>query len=299
MNCSEVRPTVSDGHAIGLTPPASRKVEAMSSTASAPELITIATGSFGRLNNDMAYDQFVRMQLAGDMLAPDDIEGAAATGFLVAGPYPGQITAKTVERIRYDQLDDMMMTMGGSMLGLTLGCVRCHEHKYDPIPHQDYYALAASLAQTAHGPRTLDLDAAATERAIGKHQAEQQPLETALSAFASNELPARFTAWHSKELAMQPDATRWQTLEPITLEAERSWLKGLPGGIIAHDAPLNPGTHILRRGQRRSVASEELYRLTFPDTSEKRAVSASGCTHGQVAATTWTGTERRRKFSAG
>ncbi len=224
------------------------------------------------LNDDMPYNQFVRMQLAGDVLAPDDIEGAAATGFLVAGPYPGQITAKTVERIRYDQLDDMMMTIGGSMLGLTLGCARCHEHKYDPIPHQDYYSLAASLAQTAHGPRTLDLDAAATQRASEKHQAEHEPLVTALTAFASNELPARFTAWQGSDLAQQPEATRWQALEPIALEAERSWLKELPGGIVAHDGLLNPGTNVRQRGQRRNVRNEEQYRLTF-QTHQKNVQS--------------------------
>ena len=224
------------------------------------------------LNEDMPYDQFVKMQLAGDVLVPDDIEGAAATGFLVAGPYPGQITAKTVERIRYDQLDDMMMTIGGSMLGLTLGCARCHEHKYDPIPHQDYYALAASLAQTAHGPRTLDLDAVATERAVEKHQAEHEPLVAALKAFASNELPVLFTAWQTGELAKKPEATRWQALEPIAIEAERSWLKAVPGGIIANDGLLNPGVNVRQRGQRRTVRNEEEYRLTF-QTHQKNVQS--------------------------
>lgn len=215
------------------------------------------------LNSDMPYDQFVRMQLAGDLLDPDDLDGAAATGFLVAGPYPGQITAKTVERIRYDQLDDMMMTIGGSMLGLTLGCARCHEHKYDPIPHQDYYSVAASLAKTAHGPRTLDIDPAATERALEKHRAEQELLVAALNAFAMNELPARFAPWRDKELGRQPDAARWQSLEPVALQAERSYLKDLPGGIVAHDGMLNPGTLIRQRGQRRNVGNEEQYRLTF------------------------------------
>lgn len=215
------------------------------------------------LNSDMPYDQFVRLQLAGDLLQPDDIEGAAATGFLVAGPYPGQITAKTVERIRYDQLDDMMMTMGGSMLGLTLGCVRCHDHKYDPIPQQDYYALAASLARTVHGQRTLDLDADETERATAKHQSEHEPLVAALKTYATQELPKRFDAWQKTELAKQPEATRWQALEPVAIEAERSYLKLLPGAIVAHDALINPGVKIRQRGQRRKVASEEEYRLTF------------------------------------
>ena len=166
----------------------------------------------------------------------------------------------------------MMMTIGGSMLGLTLGCARCHEHKYDPIPHQDYYALAASLAQTAHGPRTLDLDEAATDRAIVKYQAEHEPLVTALTAFAINELPARFTAWQADELAKQPEATRWQALEPTGVEAERSWLKELPGGVVAYDGPLNPGTNVRQRGQRRNVRNEEQYRLTF-QTHQKNVQS--------------------------
>jgi mono/diheme cytochrome c family protein len=215
------------------------------------------------LNADMPYDQFVRMQLAGDVLQPDDIDGAAATGFLVAGPYPGQITAKTVERIRYDQLDDMMMTIGGSMLGMTLGCVRCHEHKYDPIPHQDYYAVAAALARTSHGPKTLDTDVAATDRAFEKHQSEHEPLVAALNDFAAKELPARFAAWRGTDLDKQPESTRWQALEPVSFAAERSYLKALPGALIAHDGALTPGTPLRQRGQKRNVGGDEQYRLSF------------------------------------
>ena len=224
------------------------------------------------LNADMPYDQFIRMQLAGDLLHPDSIEGAAATGFLVAGPYPGQITAKTVERIRYDQLDDMMMTIGGAMLGLTLGCARCHEHKYDPIPHQDYYALAASLARTAHGPRTMDLDPVATERAQEKHQQEHEALLATLREFATKDMPARFETWRSTELPRQPDPVRWQIGEPVAMSAERSWLKELPGGVIAHDGLLNPGLKLKQRGQRRVVASEERYQVTL-QTFQKNIAS--------------------------
>lgn len=215
------------------------------------------------LNKDLPYHEFIRMQLAGDIMAPNDIDGAAATGFLVAGPYPGQITAKTVERIRYDQLDDMMMTIGGSMLGLTLGCVRCHEHKYDPIPHQDYYAIASSLARTVQGQRTLDIDPVATEIAQDKHQIAHEKLVAALAAFTAKDLPTRFATWRGKELANQPPAVHWQTLEPIGWEADRSYLKELPLGIIAHDGLLNPGTRVRQRGQRRNVGNDEQYRLTF------------------------------------
>ncbi|MBL8865624.1 MAG: PSD1 domain-containing protein [Planctomycetia bacterium] len=222
------------------------------------------------LNADMPYTQFVRMQLAGDVLEPDDIEGAAATGFLVAGPYPGQITAKTVERIRYDQLDDMLMTIGGSMLGLTLGCVRCHEHKYDPIPQQDYYALAAALAKTVHGPRTLDLDPTVTRQALTKHAADHAPLVATLKAFAAKDLPARFDAWRKTELAKQPDTPRWQSLEPVTFVADRAFLKELPTGILAFDGTTSPAQR-RQRGQR-PVGTDEHYRLTF-HTHQKNLTS--------------------------
>ena len=100
------------------------------------------------LNQDMPYDQFIRLQLAGDRLHPADYQAVSATGFLVAGPFPGQITAKTRELIRYDHLDDMLATIGSSLLGLTLGHARCHDHKFDPIPQKDYYRLLASLSRT-------------------------------------------------------------------------------------------------------------------------------------------------------
>ncbi len=215
------------------------------------------------LNSDLPYDQFVRLQLAGDKLQPDDFHAASASGFLVAGPYPGQITAKTVEGIRYDQLDDMLMTVGGSMLGLTLGCVRCHDHKYDPLPQADYYALASSLARTVHGPRTLDPDPTATQQAIERHRLAQEPLVAALKKFAAEQLPPRFETWRTTELARQPDAPRWQIMEPVAVDAERSYLKWLSGGIVAHDGLLNPGIKLPRRGQRRVTRNEEQYTITL------------------------------------
>lgn len=207
-------------------------------------------------NSDLPYHEFVRMQIAGDKLSPNEYHGAAAAGFLVAGPYPGQITAKTVERIRYDQLDDMIMTLGGSMLGLTLGCVRCHEHKYDPIPHQDYYGIASALARTSHGPKPFDPDPAATLKAVEKHRADHDVLVAALKKFAAEQLPQRFTAWQQAELPKQPDSPRWQVMEPVTLEAERSWLKLLPGHIIAHDGGFAPETNAKRRTRPTRAAEE-------------------------------------------
>lgn len=187
-------------------------------------------------NADLPYNEFIRMNLAGDKLQPGYV-GASASGFLVAGPYPGQITAKTVERIRYDQLDDMLMTVGGSMLGLTLGCVRCHDHKYDPLPQQDYYALAATLAQTAHGPVTLDPDPPATQAAIEQHARDHEVHLAAWREFAAKELPARFTKWQQEALPKIDTDPRWQILDALTVTTDDTWLNTAEDGLVVFAGP--------------------------------------------------------------
>ncbi len=94
-------------------------------------------------NEDMPFDQFVRWQIAGDELRAEDPEAMAATGFLGAGAFPTQLTEAEFESARYNELDDMVSTTGSAMLGLSVGCARCHDHKYDPIPSSDYYRLAS------------------------------------------------------------------------------------------------------------------------------------------------------------
>ncbi len=100
------------------------------------------------LNDDMPFDQFVRWQIAGDELQPNDLNALAATGFLVAGPCT-VLEDKFLEeerlQNRYNELDDMLSTIGTSFLGLTVGCARCHDHKYDAISSREYYRLLAAL----------------------------------------------------------------------------------------------------------------------------------------------------------
>ena len=100
------------------------------------------------LNRDLPYDQFVSWQIAGDQLAPEDPLARSATGFLVAGVENIVQTQKEFERDRYDKLDDMVSTLGKAMLGLTIGCARCHDHKYDPLAQLDYYRLVSAFAKT-------------------------------------------------------------------------------------------------------------------------------------------------------
>ena len=186
------------------------------------------------LNEGMPYDRFIRWQLAGDKLQPDTVEGASAAGFLVAGPYPGQITAKTIERIRYDQLDDMVSTIGSGFLGLTFGCVRCHDHKYDPIPQTDYYGIAAALARTVHGELKIDRVHEETQRKLAAHKLAGEPLLAALKRFEAEQFPVRFTQWPESEPGKQTNAAPWQMLEPVSADALAASLEVSPDGVVRY-----------------------------------------------------------------
>ena len=106
-------------------------------------------------NNDLPYDEFVRQQIAGDVLAPDVPSARIATGFLVAGAYDevgqSQQSAAMKAVVRQDELEDYVSVVGQSFLGLTINCARCHDHKFDPVTQKEYYQLTASLAGVRHG----------------------------------------------------------------------------------------------------------------------------------------------------
>lgn len=109
------------------------------------------------LNSDKPYPRFVEEQLAGDLLGQGDPEIQAATGFLVAGVHDtvGIQTDEGTRQQRANDLDDIVSTIGATFLGLTVGCAKCHDHKFDPIPQRDYYRLAAVVAGVHHGERPL------------------------------------------------------------------------------------------------------------------------------------------------
>ena len=92
-------------------------------------------------NADLPYDEFVRLQLAGDELRPGDAHAAAATGFLLAGPDMPDLNLQ--EERRHNLLNEMTAIVGAVFLGLQVGCAQCHDHKYDPISQADFYRLRA------------------------------------------------------------------------------------------------------------------------------------------------------------
>lgn len=112
------------------------------------------------LNADKPYDQFLREQIAGDVLTPDHPDSVIATGFLAAGPWDfvGQVEAKSdiLKRAsRAGDLDDMLTQVMTATMGLTINCARCHDHKLDPISQAEYYQLTAVLAGVKRGERDV------------------------------------------------------------------------------------------------------------------------------------------------
>jgi len=108
-------------------------------------------------NADKPFNRFIVEQLAGDVLAPNDPEVSIGSAFLVAGPYDnvGNQDKVAAANIRAVTLDDPITATASAFLGLTVNCARCHHHKFDPIPTEDYYRLRAAFEGVTHGERTL------------------------------------------------------------------------------------------------------------------------------------------------
>ena len=147
------------------------------------------------LNDDLPFDTFVHWQLAGDELAPDDPLALMATGFLGAGAFPTQLTEAEFESARYDELDDMTTTTGVAFLGLSVGCARCHDHKYDPIPSRDYYRLAATFTKTIRSEIEVETTAAANRLRRERHAERLAELAAEEAAYAGERLDKDFQAW--------------------------------------------------------------------------------------------------------
>ena len=163
------------------------------------------------LNQDMPYDRFVRLQIAGDELEPDNRMALMATGFLAAGTHATQITASQVEKERYDELDDMASTVGTSLLGMTVGCARCHDHKFDPIPQKDYYRMISTFTTTVRSEIDLDFNPEKSQKDKAEFEQQHVPLAVALERYEKESLPKNLEAWLKTN--PEPPQAKWLVLE--------------------------------------------------------------------------------------
>ncbi|HTU90587.1 MAG TPA: DUF1549 and DUF1553 domain-containing protein [Gemmataceae bacterium] len=181
-------------------------------------------------NDDKPYDRFVREQLAGDEIAPDQADMEVAVGFYRLGPIRRNAGNPKVAFSRNEALTEMTDSIGAVFLGLTVGCARCHDHKFDDFSQTDYYRLQAFLAQTQE--HTIVLADARTkadwESRTRKVQAEVKRIKQALE-----------TADGEERMRMRAKLATMQRQMPPPLPAISS----------VHDEPgERTAIHVLKRG---------------------------------------------------
>ncbi len=211
------------------------------------------------LNIDLPYDRFLMLQIAGDDLAPGDRDALIATGFCRCGPR--EVVGGNVipEEKRQSELTEITGTVGSVFLGMTIGCARCHDHKFDAIPTTDYYRLqsffAASELTDAPISSPKDREAfAAVEKAI---QQKVAPLKKELAAL---EAPYR-AALKGAKLSMVGSAERAVISIPDKdrTPAQKKLAKGLEASMritweeVAEAVAANPGDHARRERLKREI----------------------------------------------
>ena len=133
------------------------------------------------LNEDKPYDRFVQEQLAGDELFPDDPQAVLATGYVLL--WPDESNASNILLARQDALNDLTANVGSVFLGLSIGCCQCHDHKFDPLPQQDFYRLQAffsGIVRNDKSPVGTPVQLATYNAALARWRDETAPVRDEL-----------------------------------------------------------------------------------------------------------------------
>ena len=186
------------------------------------------------LNEDRSFRELIREHLAADVVAGDDPERAVGAAFLVCGPYDDVGNSDPVQaaQIRANTIDEMIRAASEAFLGLTVGCARCHDHKFDPITQQDYYGLYATFAGVRHGARPIESPQAteAREAALAPLQeraeslrGERESLTDAIFARAEARIEEFEVDWTRPPVARRGVE---ETFEPIAAEFVKLVVEG-------------------------------------------------------------------------
>lgn len=170
------------------------------------------------LNDDLPYDKFVKWQIAGDEYEPENPQALMATGFLAAGVHATQITANQAEKERYDELDDIGRTIGTTMLGLTIGCARCHDHKYDPVTQADYFRIVSTFTKTVRSDYDVNLDPAGYRKALAEFEPRRAKLAAAVADHEQKVVRPAMERW-LRESPKSAVAADWVVIKPTKVAA--------------------------------------------------------------------------------
>ena len=251
------------------------------------------------LNEDMPYDQFIRWQIAGDELAPDNPDARLATGFLVAGPDMPDINLP--EERRHNVLNEMTSTVGSAILGLAFNCAQCHDHKYDPVSQADFYRTRAFFSNMAIAPKNRSLHHTFSEKGaeppvvrIWQRGDFRRPGSEVRPGFLrvvsqQDNRPAP-TPIAGKSTGLRAELARWLTRpdHPLTLRviANRLWLHHFGRGLVGTpndfgtqgETPTHPAlldwlaTELPRQGW----SLKAMHRLLVNSAAYRQAGSGSG-----------------------
>ena len=228
-------------------------------------------------NDDLPYDQFVRWQLAGDELERDNDQALMATGFLGAGVFPTQLTEAEFESARYDELDDMVSTLGVAFLGLSIGCARCHDHKFDPISTHDYYRMVATFTKTIRSEVELDLQPKENQQRRLEHAGQLAEAEKKLTQFETVEAIARFYQWLLTDAAAAPRSD-WVALTKATTRSSEgsTWSVQANGTILAEGkSPDKETITVVAEAPLDTLAAIRLEALSHPSFPQRGPGRAS------------------------
>ena len=257
-------------------------------------------------NADKPYDRFVAEQIAGDELWPDDPDAQVATGFARLGSWDGM--SKEPARQRQDFLNDATDATGAVFLGMTIGCARCHDHKYDRITQQDYYGLQAFFAGVNRETRELHgdfHDSAAVRKAyesasteITQLKGERDALMTKARKTLEDERTAKTDA-KAKKISDDDVKKKVESLSPgkwgplntkiKELESRQRWYGPAADVILEGNSP-PPKTVILKGGELSRPGAEVAPRFVealTPPAKVEATTTSSGDSGRRTALARW------------
>ena len=240
-------------------------------------------------NRNLPYDRFTVEQLAGDLLPDATLDQKIATGFQRNHRINSE-TGSIAEEFHAENLVDRASTMGAVWLGLTVGCARCHDHKYDPLSTREFYSLYAFFNNVDEagngGPRDgrgnhrpyLRLPAPELEAQAAAKDVEIAAARSALAA-VEKDVGSGQAEWEAGALAYQP---RWEVLRPASLAAGGGVvLTGLADGSVLASGPM-PASSMYALTASTSLTNITGFRLelipdrSLPDAGSGRGASGKG-----------------------